>query len=186
LPFRLTGTGNPPIANDEECILPIRIGFTTRLPRAGNRHMAYEVDLAPEYTLGIVRLIDEVDGHTLLTALNTLYDGDNWVPQFNAVWDARAVTELSVLPQEADRILERMTALCKRMGQGRTVVVAPREVDALFFRMLFARNVCAFRERKIVYDLDGAIAWLDERYPNTVRGMRRHMTPCRKPHPSAA
>ncbi len=147
--------------------------------------MAYEVDTAPEYTLGIVRLMDKVDGHTLLTVLNTLYDGDNWVPQFNAVWDARAITELSVLPREADQILERMAALCKRMGQGRTVVVAPREIDALFFRMLFARNVCAFRERKIVYDLEGAIAWLDERYPDTVRGVRRHMTPRRTPHPSA-
>jgi hypothetical protein len=78
-----------------------------------------------------------------------------------------------------------MDALCQRMGQGRTVVIAPREIDALFFRMLFARNVCAFRERKIVYDLDGAIAWLDERYPSTVRGVRRLMGSSR-PHPSTA
>jgi len=182
----LIGTSNPPIANEEECLLPIRTGSTNRPLCAGNCHMAYEVDMAPEYALGIVRLADAVDGDTLLAALNTLYDGDNWVPEFNAVWDARAITELSVLPREADRILERMTALCKRMGQGRTVVVAPREIDALFFRMLFVRNVCAFRERKIVYDLDGAIAWLDERYPDSVRGVRRYMASHGAPRPSAA
>ena len=145
--------------------------------------MPYEVNMAPEYTMGIVHLIDEVDGHTILDALATLHDGDNWVPQFNAVWDARAITELSVVPREADQILERMKALCKRIGEGRTVVIAPREIDALFFRMLFARNTCAFRERKIVYDLDGAVAWLDERFPNTVRGLRRHMAARRTPHP---
>ena len=139
--------------------------------------MAFEVDIAPEYALGVVRLTAEVDGHAILDALNTLYDGDTWVPQFNTVWDARTITELSVVPREAQQILDRMDALCKRMGKGRTVVIAPREIDALFFRMLFVRNVCAFRERKVVYDLDGAIAWLDERYPDTVRGLRRYMAP---------
>jgi hypothetical protein len=145
--------------------------------------MAYEVDMAPEHALGVVRLTGEVDGYTILDALNTLYNGDNWVPQFNVVWDVRAISELSVVPREADQILERLTTLCRRMGQGRTVVVAPREMDALFFRMLFARNMCALRERKIVYDLDGAMAWLDERYPDTVRGMRRLMAAAR-PYPS--
>jgi hypothetical protein len=135
--------------------------------------MPYQVDIAPEYALGVVRLEGEVDGEMLLDALNALHDGDTWVPHFNTVWDARAITELSVVPCEADRMLHRMKALCKRMGEGRTVVVAPREVDALFFRMLFARSVCRFRERTIVYDLDGAIAWLDEQYPDTVRGLRQ-------------
>lgn len=149
--------------------------------------MAFNVDTAPEHALGVVRLAAEVDGQAIVDALNTLHDGDTWVPVFNTVWDARAITELSVRPREADQILERMDALCERMGEGRTVVVAPREVDALFFRMLFVRNVCPFRERKIVHDMDGAIAWLDERYPDTVRGLRQYLAPPRRVRtPSAA
>jgi hypothetical protein len=134
--------------------------------------MAFEVDIAPEHEIGVVRLSAHVDGGALLTALDVLYEGDTWVPRFNAVWDMQQVTELSVVPAEAERILERMAELCHRMGEGRTVVIAPREVDALFFRMLFARTICTFRERLIVHDLDGALAWLHEIYPPDERGLR--------------
>lgn len=147
--------------------------------------MAFEVDIAPEYELGVVRLSAQVDGMAILAALNALYEGETWVPRFNTVWDVRAITELSVVPREADQIVDRMEALCHRMGEGRTVVVAPREVDSLFFRMLFARTVCSFRERLVVHDMDGALAWLDERFPDTVRGLRLYEAEMAAPTASA-
>jgi hypothetical protein len=137
--------------------------------------MAFEVNIAPEHEVGVVRLSAQVDGTTLLEALNVLYKGDTWVPRFNAVWDLQGVTELSVGPAEAERMLERMEELCHRMGEGRTVVIAPREVGALFFRMLFVRTTCTFRERKIVHDLDGALAWLYEVYPPDAHGLRAYI-----------
>lgn len=126
--------------------------------------MAFEVNISPEHELGVIRLTAQVDGNALLEALDVLYDGDTWAPCFHAIWDMRHVEELSVVPAEADRILERMEELCHRMGTGRTAVIAPREVDALFFRMLFARTACVTRERKIMHDLDGALAWISEVY----------------------
>jgi len=126
--------------------------------------MAFEVNISPEHELGVIRLTAQVDGDALLEALDVLYDGDTWAPCFHAIWDMRYVEELSVVPAEADRILARMEELCHRMGAGRTAVIAPREVDALFFRMLFARTACVTRERKIMHDLDGALAWISEVY----------------------
>lgn len=126
--------------------------------------MAFEVNISPEHEIGVVQLAAQVDGSMLLAVLDLLYEGDTWMPRFNVVWDMRHVDELSVVPAEADGILERIEALCHRTGPGRTAVIAPREIDALFFRMLFARAPCVVRERQIVHDLDGALAWFSEVY----------------------
>lgn len=149
--------------------------------------MAFEVNISPEHELGVVRLTTQVDGNELLKALDVLYNGETWAPCFHAVWDMRRVEELSVVPAEADRILERMKQLCHRVGAGRTAVIAPREVDALFFRMLFVRTTCVARERKIMHDLDGALAWLSEVYTSgeyklrrTVNHLAESASPCRR------
>jgi hypothetical protein len=134
--------------------------------------MAFEVNISPEHELGVIRLTAQVDGNALLEALDVLYNGNTWAPCFHAIWDMRHVEELSVVPAEADRIIERMEELCHRVGTGRTAVIAPREVDALFFRMLFARTACVARERKIMHDLDGVLAWLSEVYAPSGAGLR--------------
>lgn len=143
--------------------------------------MAFEVEITPEDELGVVHLSAQVEGTGILAALNALYNGDTWAPRLHTVWDTRQIAELSVVPKEADQILDRMEALCHRIGEGRTVVIAPREVVGLFFRMLFARTTCYRRERTIVHDLDGAIAWLDELYPETAHALRNHMATAASP-----
>jgi len=127
--------------------------------------MSYEIKISAQHQLGIVRFSSVVTGDTILQALDTLYKGETWVPQFNAIWDCRTVIELGITPREADCIVERMEKLSLRMGEGRTAVVAPRSIDAAFARMLFTRSKCSFRERRVFPEVDGALAWLIEAYP---------------------
>lgn len=127
--------------------------------------MPYAVKISAEHRLGIVRLAGLVDGETILRGMDELYHGETWVPTFNMIWDCRPIARIAVGPREAQRILERLNGLTPRMGQGRTAVVSPKQIVAAFVYMLFVRDDCAFRERRVFRELDAALKWVSEVYP---------------------
>lgn len=130
--------------------------------------MPHAVKISEQHQLGAVRLTGVVDSTTLLRSMDALYHGETWVPMFNTIWDCRSVTVMAVDPSEIQQILQRMKALNLRMGPGRSAVVAPCEIVSAFVRMIFVRNKCAFRERRLFQNLDAALQWITEMYPTHV------------------
>lgn len=130
--------------------------------------MPQTVKISEEHQLGAVRLTGVVDSTTLLRSMDALYHGETWVPVFNTIWDCRSVTVMAVDPSEVQQLLQRMKALNFRMGPGRSAVVAPCEIVSAFVRMIFVRNECAFRERRLFDNLDDALRWITEVYPTHI------------------
>lgn len=130
--------------------------------------MPYDVKTSAPHQLGAVRLSGVVDAGTLLRSIDALYHGETWVPAFHTIWDCRLVTGVTVELDELPPIVARMRALNRRMGAGRTAVVAPNEIVAAFVHMLFVRTACTFRERRVFDDLDGALRWVVETYSTRI------------------
>lgn len=122
--------------------------------------MSYLCRVLPEHHLGVALLSGPLTVDDFHGVLDRLYGNPNWKPGFDALWDARAVTELVLDEQDVAAIVRHFQRLADRKGPGRTAFVVPREVDYAIARLLIWLTRNERRQRKALRDMEEALAWL--------------------------
>jgi hypothetical protein len=123
--------------------------------------LPYSCTISPQQRRGIVRLTGTIQGTTFMEAMEALYRSPEWQPGFDALWDARGVTELLLDERDVKAIVALMLDLTARMGPGRAAFVIARELDWMIARLLIYRTRVPSRERRTFETMEEALAWLD-------------------------
>ncbi len=123
--------------------------------------MPFTCDVNAHLRRATITLTGAVDVQTAIEAL-ACYRHPDWRPDFQALWDTRGVTGLSVAPDDLDRFTEELTALAPLLGEGRSAFVVPDEVHRGIAHLIFRRQPPAGRVRRVFRTMEKALAWLDE------------------------
>lgn len=93
--------------------------------------------------------------------MQALYEAPGWTSGFDALWDARGVTELLMGEDDVHAIVAQTRELTDRMGPGRGAFVLARDLDWMMARLLIHRARVPGRERRTFTTIEEALAWLD-------------------------
>lgn len=133
----------------------------TGVPLPAPSLMPFSCHIASEQRIGVIRLYGGVSGDELIEAVKTLYSGDDWQPGFNILWDARAIAQLVLAPEDADAFTRAVGERIERIGRGRTAVVTTGFETYMSGLLLAIRSrKLSPREIEMFSDLAPALAWL--------------------------
>lgn len=131
--------------------------------------MPFECHVDPAAERGTIVVRGVVDIALFLDMMRALYLHPAWKPGFQALWDARDISQLLLSPHDTERVVALMRDLDPQMGNGRAAFVVSREIDYIIARLLIYRGLDSQRERRTFVTIEEAEAWLDEGADGTVR-----------------
>lgn len=102
--------------------------------------MPFDYRIDPAHRLAVVRLRGTLTGAELVEAVSALLLDPAWVPTFDSVWDARAVAELVLEPDDIARLGALTERLLDRMGPSRTAAIIRGEVDQMAAQLFQRTN----------------------------------------------
>ena len=121
---------------------------------------SYEIDTARR--LVVIILTGDVSGRDIHDAISTYVEDPAWRPGYDRVWDSSGTKSMVLDLDEVRRIWKLLEALQSRMGEGRTAVVARRDVDRTAAEIIRAKTPWPLR---IFPTMEKALAWIDEAPP---------------------
>ncbi len=122
--------------------------------------MSYLCRVLPDHHLGVALFSGPLTVDDFHGVLNQLYGNPAWKPGFDALWDAREVTELVLDEQDVSTVVHHIQRLADRKGPGRTAFVVPRDVDYAIARLLIWLTRNERRQRKAFRQMEEALVWL--------------------------
>lgn len=122
--------------------------------------VAYNIQIDPSARLGIVTFSGIVDGRDLMDSIAALYGHADWEPDFDMLWDASALSQLIIDPDDIQRISAQSKEHAHQVGPGRTAIVVTRDIDFAINRLMLYRQGPRPRERRVFERVAEAMVWL--------------------------
>lgn len=129
------------------------------------RAMPCQHAIDPQRCFVLVRANGRVTGADVNAVYRAVLTDPAWQPTFQILWDATEIRSLEVAWEEAEAFRNAAATLSDRVGEGRSAVVARRDLDAMM-----ANNYIIFggrhprrdpgREVQVFSSISVAIEWL--------------------------
>ena len=122
--------------------------------------MGFDVSICPQCELGTIHLSGDVDGTTLLDALDQLVEDDTWKAHFDELWDFRSVAEILITAQQVDRIVMQEKTLAAMLGAGRVAMLVESITQESYANLLIRKSEYPDRTMRTFRIRSQATKWL--------------------------
>ena len=124
--------------------------------------MPSDVATCPHARLIITRLTGSVEVETILSALDAVDHLARDHCMRSVLIDGRSISSLAIGPSEVDVLARRISTVGRRIGPGRTALLAERSIDKAMVKLLLLQAAEGARQRRRFECEEDALAWLFE------------------------
>jgi hypothetical protein len=133
--------------------------------------MSYRVYIFPDHCIGLVELNGDVTAEDIAVGLHAMYGHDRWENHWNALWDARSVTSLTVDPEGLTHIADWKEVYRRERVGGLSAILVERDLEAEMALLMARYRETSGRETRVFRDLQDALVFLGlASVPNYERG----------------